>query len=73
MQVRQRGTPLAPSPARWPKNDRGVAAVEFAIIMPVLMMALFGIMAFGFAMASRLPSPAVPARGRDSAPSTAAS
>lgn len=37
--------------ARHRRDDRGVAAVEFAILLPVLMMVLFGIMGFGFTMA----------------------
>jgi len=49
---------MAVWPTKWsnrrrvrPGGERGVAAVEFAIILPLLMMVLFGIMGFGFAMA----------------------
>jgi Flp pilus assembly protein TadG len=30
------------------KNQRGVAAVEFALVMPLLLVLLFGIIEFGF-------------------------
>jgi Flp pilus assembly protein TadG len=33
---------------RW-KNDRGAAAVEFALILPLLVVILFAIIAFGIA------------------------
>src|SRR5437867_4314669 len=39
---------------RMPKlNERGVAAVEFALLLPVLLMILFGIIEFGMIMYSR--------------------
>jgi len=31
-------------------NQRGVAAVEFALLLPVLIMVLFGIIEFGIAL-----------------------
>ncbi len=31
------------------RRDRGAAAVEFALVMPVLVMIMFGIMEFGYA------------------------
>lgn len=32
---------------RRPSNDRGAAAVEFALVVPVLLLMLFGIIEFG--------------------------
>lgn len=34
-------------------NERGAAAVEFALLLPVLMLILFGIIEFGMIMYSR--------------------
>ena len=34
-------------------NDRGVAAAEFALLLPVLLMILFGIIEFGMIMYGR--------------------
>ena len=34
-------------------NERGVAAAEFALLLPVLLMILFGIIEFGMIMYSR--------------------
>ena len=55
MQVRQGARsyalPATLSPTADVRDERGVTAVEFAIIVPLLMMVLFGIMGFGFAMA----------------------
>lgn len=37
-----------------PDSDRGVTAVEFAIILPLLLMLVFGIIEFGRAYQARL-------------------
>lgn len=34
--------------ARRQRNDRGAAAVEFALILPIFLMLLFGIIDFGY-------------------------
>src|SRR6476620_2470405 len=33
-----------------PREDRGAAAVEFSLIVPILLVVLFGIIDFGFAI-----------------------
>jgi len=32
---------------RWGQDDRGAAAVEFALVLPILVLLLFGIIQFG--------------------------
>jgi Flp pilus assembly protein TadG len=34
-------------PVRWPGRDRGAAAVEFALLLPLLLILVFGIIDFG--------------------------
>ena len=43
-------------PARRPRqhNDRGAAAVELALVLPILLMLLFAIITFGFLLAQKL-------------------
>ena len=36
------------------RNDSGAAAVEFALVLPILCMLLFGIISFGFAMSDKI-------------------
>ena len=32
---------------RWPRDDRGAVAVEFALVLPVLIVLVFGVVDFG--------------------------
>ena len=54
--VRARGDPPRVDPGRRPRrgNDRGAAAVEFALVVPILLMILFAIITFGFLLAQEL-------------------
>lgn len=36
------------------RHDRGAAAVEFALVLPILCMLLFGIVSFGFAISDKV-------------------
>jgi len=36
------------------RHDSGAAAVEFALVLPILCMLLFGIVSFGFAMSDKV-------------------
>jgi Flp pilus assembly protein TadG len=39
---------------RWRRNDRGAAAVEFALVMPILLLLLFAIIIYGMVFAQDL-------------------
>ncbi len=41
---------MACAQGRHPRSEGGAAAVEFALILPLLMMLVFGIVDFGYAM-----------------------
>lgn len=45
--------PMSQHPARW-RVDRGSAAVEFALVLPVLLLVIFGIVDFGRMLAAKI-------------------
>ncbi len=41
-------------PTRHDRNDRGASAVEFALVVPILILILIGIVNFGFVLAQQI-------------------